>query len=84
MLFRSRNKKDRLPLYDFLKKAGIGVNFHYVPVHTHPYYKKLGFNNTYLPNTKKYLETAITLPLHVELRESDIKFIARKIKEFFG
>lgn len=82
-VIRVKNQKDRIPLYNFLKENGIGVNFHYVPVHSHPYYKKLGFSKIKLPNTEEYAETAITLPLHVELKEKDIKFIVGNIKRYF-
>ena len=35
--------KIRKRLYEYLKKQGIITNVHYLPVHLHPYYKKLGF-----------------------------------------
>jgi len=83
-VIRTKNKKDRMPLYNFLRENGIGVNFHYVPVHSHPYYHKLGFSKVNLPNTIEYKETAITLPLHVELTPKDIKYISQKIEDFFN
>jgi dTDP-4-amino-4,6-dideoxygalactose transaminase len=33
----------RRQLFDGLRTAGIGVNVHYIPVHTQPHYRRLGF-----------------------------------------
>ena len=46
-----------------LRAAGIGVNVHYIPVHTQPYYRKLGFETGMFPESESYYEDAITLPL---------------------
>ncbi|RYE47308.1 MAG: UDP-4-amino-4,6-dideoxy-N-acetyl-beta-L-altrosamine transaminase, partial [Hyphomicrobiales bacterium] len=34
---------DRAKVFDRLRSAGIGVNVHYIPIHTQPQYKRLGF-----------------------------------------
>lgn len=80
---RTKKKSDRLPLYRYLLKSGIGVNWHYPAVYSHPYYKKLGFKNIACPQMDNYGQTAITLPLHLELAKKDIKLIARAVKSYF-
>ncbi|EKD0838871.1 DegT/DnrJ/EryC1/StrS family aminotransferase, partial [Escherichia coli] len=37
-----KNSKLRKSLFDYLRNKNIGVNVHYIPVHTQPYYEKLG------------------------------------------
>jgi UDP-4-amino-4,6-dideoxy-N-acetyl-beta-L-altrosamine transaminase len=37
-------KMNRRKVFEELRASGIGVNVHYIPVHTQPYYRKLGFN----------------------------------------
>lgn len=46
-----------------LRKYDIGVNLHYIPVHIHPYYKKLGFKVGQFKNAEKYYRDAISIPL---------------------
>jgi UDP-4-amino-4,6-dideoxy-N-acetyl-beta-L-altrosamine transaminase len=46
-----------------LREAGIGVNVHYIPVHTQPYYQKLGFKKGDFPVAEAYYNRTITIPL---------------------
>ncbi len=82
-VIRTVKEKDRFPLYNFLKEKGIGVNFHYPAVYSHPYYRKNGYAKTKLKNTDLYHKTAITLPIHPLLSDKDINFIAKTLKDFF-
>ena len=46
-----------------LREKGIGVNLHYIPVHTQPWYRALGFEKGQFPKAEQYYREAITLPL---------------------
>ncbi|WP_167469909.1 UDP-4-amino-4,6-dideoxy-N-acetyl-beta-L-altrosamine transaminase [Vibrio aquaticus] len=50
-------------VFDALRKRGIGVNLHYIPVHTQPYYQNMGFEQGSFPEAEKYYEEAISLPM---------------------
>ena len=50
-------------VFDQLRNANIGVNVHYIPIHTQPYYQKLGFKDGDFPNSESYYIGAISLPL---------------------
>ena len=50
-------------VFEKLREKGIGVNLHYIPVHTQPYYKGLGFEVGQYPNAEKYYAEAISIPL---------------------
>jgi UDP-4-amino-4,6-dideoxy-N-acetyl-beta-L-altrosamine transaminase len=53
----------RAAVFDALRKAGIGVNVHYIPVHLQPYYQELGFKPGDFPQAESYYDAALTLPL---------------------
>jgi len=56
-------KTTRKEIFEALRKNDIGVNVHYIPLHTQPYYEDMGFKKGDFPNTENYYENAISLPL---------------------
>jgi UDP-4-amino-4,6-dideoxy-N-acetyl-beta-L-altrosamine transaminase len=53
----------RAEVFASLKVDGIGVNVHYIPIHTQPYYRRMGFEIGDFPNAERYYSRAVTLPL---------------------
>ncbi len=72
--------KTQREIYDTLRKVGIGVNLHYIPVHRHPYYEKLGFKEKDFPEAEAFHKEAISLPIHTRLSLSDQLYIINAIK----
>lgn len=62
--------QDRKEVYNKLHKLGIAVNVHYIPIHLHPYYKKLGFAEGQFQNAENFYAKALTIPLFVELTDA--------------
>ena len=56
--------KSRKYVFNELRNAGIGVNVLYIPIHTQPYYKNLGFKEGDFPNSEAYYSQTISLPLY--------------------
>lgn len=60
-------------LYDKLLEAGIGVNLHYIPVHTQPYYrqfgKTVGYDENSFPESLRYYSEAISIPMYATLTD---------------
>ena len=71
---RRNTKVSRHYLFDSLRSGGIGVNVHYIPVHTQPYYLELGFSKGDFPESENYYSNAISLPLFSQMtfNEQDI------------
>jgi UDP-4-amino-4,6-dideoxy-N-acetyl-beta-L-altrosamine transaminase len=61
-------------VFEELRQANIGVNLHYIPVHTQPYYQNLGFKWGDFPRAEGYYKSAISIPLYYGLsdREQDL------------
>lgn len=73
--------KSRKEVFEELRSAGINVNVHYIPVHTQPYYQKLGFKEGDFPQAEKYYAGVITLPLYYGLSEENQDYVINKVKE---
>jgi len=59
----------------------VGTNLHYIPVYRHPYYRSLASADIFLENTEWYYRTALSIPLHTKLNDSEIVFVANLINE---
>lgn len=66
----ARTKATRLAVFNALREAQIGVNVHYIPIHTQPYYRKLGFRAGQFPNAEAYYAQALSLPLFPALTDA--------------
>jgi UDP-4-amino-4,6-dideoxy-N-acetyl-beta-L-altrosamine transaminase len=73
-LYPIRLQLDRIKLshrevFEALRAAEIGVNVHYIPVHTQPYYQRLGFKWGDFPESERYYQEEISLPLYYSLSD---------------
>ncbi len=68
-------------IFKKLSEKGLNLQVHYIPVHTQPYYKAIGFKTGDYPNAEEYYKKTISLPLYTDLKKSDIKNIVKIIKE---
>ena len=55
--------KTHRQVFEDLRGQGIGVNLHYIPVHTQPYYQNMGFKQGDFPQAERYYREAISLPM---------------------
>jgi UDP-4-amino-4,6-dideoxy-N-acetyl-beta-L-altrosamine transaminase len=67
----SERRALRRKVYDHLIQSGIGVNVHYIPIHTQPWYRDRGFGEGDFPNAEHYYAGAISLPMFSHLSEAD-------------
>lgn len=73
--------KTHCQVFNDLREKGILVNLHYIPVHTQPYYKRMGFKNGDFPNAEDYYSRAISIPLYYDLTGEDQDMVIKSIKE---
>jgi UDP-4-amino-4,6-dideoxy-N-acetyl-beta-L-altrosamine transaminase len=59
-----------LQVFNSLREQGIGVNLHYIPVHTQPYYQAMGFRPGDFPEAENYYREAISLPMYSSLSDA--------------
>lgn len=64
------NKTHR-EVFESLRTKGIGVNLHYIPIHTQLFYQALGFKWGDYPEAEKYYGEAISLPMFPTLEKQD-------------
>jgi UDP-4-amino-4,6-dideoxy-N-acetyl-beta-L-altrosamine transaminase len=80
-IIRLDDKTKRKAVFDGLRDAGIGVNVHYIPIHTQPYYQQLGFDWGDFPVAEDFYERIISLPMFPELTGEQQQYIADTLAE---
>jgi UDP-4-amino-4,6-dideoxy-N-acetyl-beta-L-altrosamine transaminase len=68
-------------IFQDLQSRGIGVQVHYIPVHTQPYYQILGFKWGDYPIVEAYYAETLSLPIHYDLTDSEQDSIIQTLKE---
>jgi UDP-4-amino-4,6-dideoxy-N-acetyl-beta-L-altrosamine transaminase len=71
-------------VFEALREQGIGVNLHYIPVHTHPYYCQMGFKDADFPQSMAYYREAISLPMFHGLTEQQQDRVVAVLTEILG
>ncbi len=61
--------KTHRQVYEALREQGIGVNLHYIPVHTQPHYQRMGHKVGDYPQSEQYYAEAISLPMYQTLTD---------------
>lgn len=76
------NHKEQLALLNHLKVMGVQAIFHYLPLHQSPFIIKQSKPDS-LPNSERYADTLIRLPLFVELEQAQSMAVVRAVKMFY-
>lgn len=74
-------EKIRNNLMTKLKEKGISATFHYIPLHTSPMGQRLGCKKGELPVTEEYAGRLLRLPLYADMKQEEMEFVCKSIKE---
>ena len=73
--------KARLATFSALRRAGIGVQVHYIPIYRQPYYRDvLGYPQDGCPAAEEYYWSAISLPIFPEMTEGEIERVVGELQ----
>lgn len=73
-------KKSHLQVFKEMREAGIGVNLHYIPIHTQPFYRAMGFKNGDFPEAEQYYSEAISLPVYPGLKNEQVMEVGTALR----
>jgi UDP-4-amino-4,6-dideoxy-N-acetyl-beta-L-altrosamine transaminase len=73
--------EERARVFADLRENGIGVNVHYIPVHTQPFWTARGFKEGDFPNAERYYARAISIPLYAGLSEADQDEVIARLED---
>ncbi|PSG90274.1 UDP-4-amino-4,6-dideoxy-N-acetyl-beta-L-altrosamine transaminase [Aurantibacter aestuarii] len=76
--------QNRKALYEYLKEENIYAQIHYIPVHTLPYYKQIGYEGANLQNAEDYYSKCISLPMYPSLTSDEQIYVIEKVLIFLN
>lgn len=79
-IIRLHDTARRRGVFDHLRRTGVGVTLHYIPVYLQPYYRRLGFRLGLCPAAEAYYAGAISIPLYPGLSEADEETVVQAVK----
>ncbi|WP_412852758.1 UDP-4-amino-4,6-dideoxy-N-acetyl-beta-L-altrosamine transaminase [Ectothiorhodospira shaposhnikovii] len=87
-LYVIRIKRDQIALthrqvFERLREQGIGVNLHYIPVHTQPYFQNMGLKQGDFPEAERYYSEAISLPMYQGLTDEQQDMVVNCLYRVF-
>jgi perosamine synthetase len=72
----------RSELFAAMRNSGIGVNVHYIPVHLHPYYRKLlGTSKGLCPVAENAYEHIMSLPMFPDMKDEEVSYVISTLRE---
>lgn len=81
--FLTKSNEERDRLLKHLKNNGAQAVFHYLPLHSSPFFMDK-HDGRELPNTDRFSNCIVRLPFFFSLKKNQIRFITRKISEFYN
>jgi UDP-4-amino-4,6-dideoxy-N-acetyl-beta-L-altrosamine transaminase len=72
----------RASIFKLLRSEGVGVQVNYLPAHLHPVFKSHGFKRGDFPISEAFYESELSLPIHFDLTEIDLKRVIDTLRSF--
>jgi len=74
---------EKTVFFEQMKKVGINLQVHYIPVHLQPYYKRnYGFPSGYCLIAENFYESAVSIPLYPSLTDTEVERVVTNILGF--
>lgn len=84
-IIKIKNQISKMPhkkIFSKLREENIGVNFHYIPIYRHPFYADLlSWIPSDFPESEKYYQEAISLPIFFKLSFEEVDYICNVLAE---
>ena len=71
-------------VFDRMRDQGIGVNIHYIPVPSQPYYRTLGFDPDDYPGAQSYYRRTLSIPMYPTLQDDEQAMVINALGDALG
>lgn len=71
----------RRPFFERLRELRLGVQVHYVPVHWHPYYRRIRNLDGAFPRAEDYYRRAVSIPMYPTLTDVEVASVIERVQQ---
>lgn len=83
VLLKNKSSKERDAIIGKMASAGISTKPYFPSIHLFSFYRKsFGYKEGDFPISENVSNKAVALPFYIGLKESDVKYISKKLVEF--
>ena len=79
IILKDEFKNKKSIIFNKLRESGLGVQTHYIPVHTQPFYANLGYDKNDCPVSIDFYEKEISIPMFPSLTDEDINIVEDRL-----
>ena len=79
IILKDEFKTKKSIIFNKLRESGLGVQTHYIPVHTQPYYTNLEYNKNDCPVSIDFYEKEISIPMFPSMSDEDIYSVESRL-----
>ena len=83
ILLKNRYKREKKHIFVKLRKNGLGVQVHYIPVYFHPYYQHMGYQRGICPIAEDFYQREISIPLYQSMGKAIAQSVIKKVLKVF-
>ena len=83
ILLKDRYKNEKRIIFAKMRRNGLGVQVHYIPVYFHPYYKQLGYKKGICPIAEDCYQREISIPIYQSMSDIVAGQVIEKIRKVF-
>lgn len=83
ILLKERYRASKKNIVELFFENGIGVQTHYIPVNSQPYYQNLGYKTIDTPKAESFYKGEISIPMYPKMSEEDVEKVIGVVKEIF-
>ena len=78
---KSQSKTTQREVYEALRRSGVAVNIHYIPIHRQPYFEKKGFKAGDFPEAEQFHREVISLPMFPSLTTEEQERVIELLRD---
>lgn len=83
ILLNDNYKNRKKEVFQKLRKEGLGVQVHYMPIYLQPYYQKIGYPKSSCPASEEFYKREISIPLYPSMSNDDVDYVVKKVYKVF-